>query len=80
MQPLLKKTMQKEKQVFSMKLKFKIQPYQTAAVESVVDCFAGQPRLSGMSYRMDPGTNPKNKRYRLRGEEYRACPFTGGAA
>lgn len=42
-----------------MKLKFKIQPYQTAAVESVVDCFAGQPRLSGMSYRMDPGTNPK---------------------
>ena len=38
-----------------MKLKFKIQPYQTAAVESVVDCFAGQPNLSGVSYRMDPG-------------------------
>ena len=38
-----------------MKLKFKVQPYQTAAVESVVDCFAGQPFLSGVSYRIDPG-------------------------
>ena len=26
-----------------MKLKFKVQPYQTNAVEAVVDCFAGQP-------------------------------------
>ena len=42
-----------------MKLKFKIQPYQTAAVESVVDCFAGQPNLSGVSYRMDPGKDLK---------------------
>ena len=42
-----------------MKLKFKIQPYQTAAVESVVDCFAGQPSLSGLSYRMDPGRDLK---------------------
>ena len=41
-----------------MKLKFKIQPYQTAAVESVADCFAGQPNLSGVSYRMDPGSAP----------------------
>ena len=41
-----------------MKLKFKIQPYQTAAVESVVDCFEGQPNLSGLSYRLDPGTAP----------------------
>jgi type III restriction enzyme len=24
-----------------MKLKFKVQPYQTNAVEAVVDCFAG---------------------------------------
>jgi type III restriction enzyme len=38
-----------------MKLKFKVQPYQTAAVESVVDCFAGQPLLAGVSYRIDPG-------------------------
>lgn len=26
-----------------MKIRFKVQPYQTSAVESVVDCFAGQP-------------------------------------
>lgn len=38
-----------------MKLKFTIQPYQTAAVESVIDCFAGQVRSSGMAYRIDPG-------------------------
>lgn len=42
-----------------MKLRFKIQPYQTAAVESVVDCFAGQSNLSGMSYRIDPGKELK---------------------
>src|SRR5690242_7386248 len=38
-----------------MKLQFKIQPYQTEAVDSVVDVFAGQPRRSGVSYRIDPG-------------------------
>ncbi|HGX9300325.1 TPA: DEAD/DEAH box helicase family protein, partial [Escherichia coli] len=38
-----------------MKLKFKVQPYQTVAVESVVDCFAGQPNTSGVTYRIDPG-------------------------
>ena len=38
-----------------MKLKFKIQPYQTSAVESVVDCFAGQVNTSGITYRIDPG-------------------------
>lgn len=38
-----------------MKLKFKVQPYQTAAVESVVDCFAGQMHASGNTYRIDPG-------------------------
>ncbi len=42
-----------------MKLKFKIQPYQTAAVESVVDCFAGQVKTSGIAYRIDPGVNKK---------------------
>lgn len=40
-----------------MKLKFKIQPYQTAAVESVVDCFAGQVNSSGIAYRIDPGVD-----------------------
>ena len=38
-----------------MKLKFKVQPYQTHAVDSLADCFAGQPKSSGVSYRIDPG-------------------------
>ncbi len=38
-----------------MKLKFKVQPYQTHAVDSFADCFAGQPKSSGVSYRVDPG-------------------------
>lgn len=38
-----------------MKLKFKKQAYQTTAVDSVVDCFAGQPLSTGVSYRIDPG-------------------------
>lgn len=38
-----------------MKLKFKVQPYQTNAVNDVVDCFAGQSLTSGLSYRIDPG-------------------------
>ena len=44
-----------------MKLKFKHQPYQVAAVQSVVDIFQGQPPASdaAMSYRLDPG-NTKN--------------------
>lgn len=41
-----------------MKLKFKVQPFQTAAVESVVDCFEGQPKSSGIVYRLDPGIDP----------------------
>ncbi|WP_263322596.1 DEAD/DEAH box helicase family protein [Endozoicomonas sp. Mp262] len=42
-----------------MKLKFKVQDYQTNAVESVVDCFAGQPNLSGLNYQIDPGKAAK---------------------
>src|SRR4051812_38885275 len=38
-----------------MKLKFKRQPYQTAAVDAVTNCFAGQPLASGLQYRIDPG-------------------------
>lgn len=38
-----------------MKLKFKVQPYQTNAVNDVVDCFAGQPMTTGLTYRIDPG-------------------------
>lgn len=38
-----------------MKIRFKSQEYQTAAVEAVVDCFEGQPANSGVVYRVDPG-------------------------
>ena len=38
-----------------MKIKFKKQQYQSNAVASVVDCFKGQPKSSGISYRVDPG-------------------------
>ena len=38
-----------------MKFKFKNQPYQTRAVEAVVECFKGQPNDTGISYRIDPG-------------------------
>ncbi len=41
-----------------MKFKFKVQPYQTAAVEAVRDCFKGQPRATGVTYRIDPGSAP----------------------
>ncbi|MEM7375633.1 MAG: DEAD/DEAH box helicase family protein, partial [Bacteroidota bacterium] len=36
-----------------MKLKFKVQPYQTNAVEAVVNCFAGQPNVEGITYRVN---------------------------
>ena len=44
-----------------MKLKFKVQAYQTSAVEAVVDCFTGQPRSDGISYRIDPGRSKQIK-------------------
>ena len=40
-----------------MKLQFKVQQYQTEAVDAVVDVFAGQPYADGVSYRIDPGRN-----------------------
>ncbi len=44
-----------------MKLKFKTQAYQTAAVQAVVDCFKGQPPATteAISYRIDPGAVKK---------------------
>jgi len=38
-----------------MKFQFKIQQFQTDAVESVVEVFDGQPKQDGISYRIDPG-------------------------
>jgi len=46
-----------------MKLKFKTQAYQTNAVESVVDCFAGQPKQDGINYRIDPGSRTQKTAY-----------------
>lgn len=44
-----------------MKLKFKAQAYQAAAVQAVVACFKGQPPASAeaISYRIDPGQSKK---------------------
>ena len=44
-----------------MKLKFKTQAYQSAAVQAVVDCFKGQPPATAesISYRIDPGKAKK---------------------
>lgn len=38
-----------------MKIQFKVQPYQTEAVNAVLECFAGQPYQDAFSYRIDPG-------------------------
>ncbi len=38
-----------------MKLQFKVQQYQTEAVDAVVEVFAGQPYADGVKYRIDPG-------------------------
>ena len=44
-----------------MKIKFKSQAYQTAAVEAVVDCFVGQPKINSLNYRLDKGVQkPQN--------------------
>ena len=51
-----------------MKLKFKVQPYQTHAVNDVVDCFEGQPMASNLTYRIDPGVVKKGQHYRPEAE------------
>ena len=38
-----------------MKFKFKKQPFQTDSVNAVADCFVGQPKIEGVTYRLDPG-------------------------
>jgi type III restriction enzyme len=38
-----------------VKLQFKVQQYQTDAVDAVVEVFTGQPKHDGISYRIDPG-------------------------
>jgi len=47
----------------AMKLQFKIQQFQTAAVDSVIKCFAGQANTSGIVYRIDPGAKTQTTMY-----------------
>ena len=47
---------------------FKQLPYQAVAAQSVVDCFAGQPRIEGLAYQIDPGRD-LNAQGSLLGEE-----------
>ena len=42
-----------------MKFRFKIQPYQTDAVNAIADVFLGQPYLEHSKYTMDMGTLPQ---------------------
>ncbi|MEM6898754.1 MAG: DEAD/DEAH box helicase family protein [Pseudomonadota bacterium] len=51
-----------------MKLKFKVQSYQTNAVNDVVDCFAGQSMTSGLTYRIDPGVITEGQQLRPEAE------------
>jgi len=46
-----------------MKLKFKVQPYQTQAVNAVVDCFAAQSMSSATTYRIDPGRSAQTSAF-----------------
>lgn len=48
-----------------MKFKFKIQQYQTDAVESTVDVFAGQPSQENVTYRRDLGKREKEYQTRM---------------
>ena len=69
----------------AMKLKFKVQPYQTNAVDSVVDCFVGQPMVSGINYRIDPGRKVQTSAFEegfKNGNSQAPSPITGcsGAA
>lgn len=48
-----------------MEFKFKIQDYQTKAVNAVIDVFSGQPFESGLSYSIDKGDD-----YSLLADEY----------
>lgn len=45
-----------------MKFKFKTYQYQTEAVNAVVDCFLGQPKLAGLRYRVDMGETTGKQR------------------
>lgn len=45
-----------------MKFKFKVQQYQTDAVESTIKVFSGQPKIEGLSYVRDIGVRKKENK------------------
>ena len=57
----------------ALRLKFKIQPFQTEAVQSVVDCFVGQSFSDGFSYRIDPGRERRSRQYKIRDRCTKGC-------
>jgi len=57
-----------------MKLQFKIQQYQTDAVDAVVECFVGQPKNDPVTYRIDPGRLVNSAQPEL---EVRETPVAG---
>lgn len=48
-----------------MKLRFKVQRFQSEAVGAVADCFQGQPLDAGLRYRIDPGAVKHGQTARL---------------
>ena len=52
-----------------MNFRFKVQPFQTEAVEAVADCFQGQPLDTGLRYRIDPGAVKPGQTARLEMDE-----------
>ena len=52
-----------------MKFRFKVQAFQTEAVEAVADCFLGQPLDTGLRYRIDPGAVKPGQTARLEMDE-----------
>ena len=56
----------------AMKFRFKVQTFQTDAVDAVVDCFKGQPPSNGLRYRIDPGAVKAGQTARLMPHDRRA--------
>jgi type III restriction enzyme len=63
-----------------MKLRFKVQQYQTEAVDAVADCFAGQPRAAGVS-NAEIALSPRQLLENIRGvQRGRALPVSSALA
>ena len=65
-----------QKEKTGVRLKFKVQGYQTDAVNSTCDVFDGQPFNDGAIYRIDPGKLPDGVLDLLEDTGYRNAPFS----